>query len=269
MQDYHVHIGYGNSRHQNRSEKYSNTIYDNGYNNLLQYEGSSITLLRDGGDKNMVAHGLRGEAQERNITLLSSGRALVKAGRYGKHLGLPIETSGELRRELEFLAAAEVDQFKLILSGLVDVTGAPQDEQPNFSEGELDVIRRFTLTEGKPLMVHVNFPRCIEMTIDAGVDTIEHGYFMTEPLLKKMKAKDIAWTPTLAPFANAITYGTWIEGWDRAIVDNVVANHRAMIRCAVNLGVRVLIGSDTGSSIVPHGRGTIDEHHLLQELGVE
>ena len=264
--DHHMHLGYGNFRKQGRSDKYRGTELDNAYNNLLEYGDTAITRLRDGGDKQMVAFRLKDEAAAIGIELQTAGRALVKRGHYGKHLGFPVSTMDELRRELEFLAAQGVDWFKLVQSGLVDVTGAPQDETPSFNEEELRLIREFADACHIPVMVHVNFPAAIESVIDAGMDTIEHGYFMTEPLLLKMKAKNIVWTPTVAPFDNALTYDRWISGWQPEVVAAVAAQQKAMVVRAAALGVRLWAGSDAGSSIVPHGRGTADEHRILSAL---
>lgn len=266
LADYHIHLGYGDFRRENRSAKYANTDLDSAYNNLLQYQGTGITYLRDGGDKNMRAFRLKGEAQELGITLAASGRALVRRGHYGKHLGYAVDTMAELKAELNFLFQSQVDCIKVVQSNIVAVNGEPQDETPSFNLAMLQYIVAQAHDRGLPVMVHVNFPGPIALALEAGVDTVEHGYFITPELLQAMAEKGVAWTPTLAPFANALTYDVWIPGWQREIVKSVVAQQRLMVEQAVALGVRVLPGSDGGSSICPHSRCTLDEHRLLNQI---
>ena len=264
--DYHIHLGYGNFRVEQRSEKYKGTILDNPYNNLLQYAGTGITYLRDGGDKDMASLKLKPEAESLGITLKSPGRAIVRRGCYGKYLGCPVDSLDDIKRELDFLLKAGVDHLKLVQSDIVAVNGEAQREEAFFDEKMLSLIMDCAKANQLEVMVHVNFPAAIQTVVDAGVTTVEHGYFMTEELLRQMKDKGIAWTPTLAPFANALTYDTWIPGWRREIVSEVVAAHKAMVKKAAAIGVRILAGSDGGSSICPHSRCTLDEHDILEEL---
>ena len=109
LADCHVHLGYGNFRKEQRSDKYQGTDLDHAYNNLLQYKDAGVTFLRDGGDRNLKAFRLREDAAKLGITLKSPGRALVRQGCYGKNLGEAVATIDDLKRELEFLLASGVD----------------------------------------------------------------------------------------------------------------------------------------------------------------
>lgn len=264
--DHHIHLGYGDFRKKNRSTKYIGTPLDSAYNNLLEYTGKGVTTLKDAGDKKMLAFSLRKEAAEMGITLYSTGRALVKKDCYGIHLGEPVSTLDELKRELDFLIQSGVDCIKLVQSGLVDVTGRPQEDYCSFDEKELTYIRETTKDCGLPVMVHVNFPDAIGSVVDAGMDSVEHGYFMTEDILKRMAEKQVAWTPTLAPFANVLTYGNAVKGWDIEVIKAIVERQQTMVKKASAMGVPILLGSDSGSSIVPHGRGSQDEYDRLYAL---
>lgn len=264
--DHHIHLGYGNFRKKNRSDKYLGTPLDNAYNNLLEYTNTGITTLRDGGDKAMLAFQLRNEAESMGITLRSAGRALVKKDCYGIHLGEPLLTMDDLKKELDFLIKSGVDCVKVVQSGLVDLTGNPQEEYCSFNERELTYIRKTTKACGLPVMVHVNFPDAIRSVVEVGMDSIEHGYFITEDNLKLMAKNQVAWTPTLAPFANVLAYGTVIKGWSIEVVKSVLEQQKSMVKKGAALGVAILLGSDSGSSIVPHGSGTQDEYKLLTAL---
>jgi imidazolonepropionase-like amidohydrolase len=103
--------------------------------------------------------------------------------------------------------------------------------------------------------------------VAAGVDSIEHGYFMTRDILGRMADKGIAWVPTFSP-----VHFQWAfpqhAGWDQATVANlsrILDDHAEQVALAHDLGVPIIAGSDAGSPGVDHGGGLIDELlHLLR-----
>lgn len=50
------------------------------------------------------------------------------------------------------------------------------------------------------IAVHSGTQPSIQMCIDAGFDTIEHGTFLTEVQARQMAKKGIAWTPTITAY---------------------------------------------------------------------
>ncbi len=265
MRDYHIHLGYGNFRLQDRDDKFENEALNNAYNNLLQYRDHGFTYLRDGGDKYMVAFTLKEEAQKLGIRLDSPGPALVKANCYGKLLGFGLDDLEDLKAELDFLLAKKADLLKVIMTGLVNCTDGKQELPPFFDKQERNYIRDFSRETGLPIMVHTNGKEGIKAAIEMGATTIEHGYFMDDDCLQIMKERGTVWVPTIAPFGNAVRYDRWIPGWDKTLVQQIFEQHMKTVEKALLLGVHVLPGSDAGSSIVPHGSGSFDEDRFLKE----
>ncbi len=264
MRDYHIHLGYGNFRLCDRDDKFDNEPLNNAYNNLLEYNDKGFTYLRDGGDKHMLAFSLKKEAKRLGIRLDSPGRALVKANCYGKQLGYGLADLTALKAELDFLLENKVDLIKVIFTGLVNCTDGKQQLPPLFDRQEQNYIRDFSRETGLPIMVHVNGPEGIEAAIEMGAATIEHGYFMDDANLARMKERGTVWVPTVAPFGNAVLYDRWIPGWNKDLVKQIYEDHMKTITKAFRMGVYILPGSDAGSSIVPHGSGSFDEHKFLK-----
>lgn len=68
---------------------------------------------------------------------------------------------------------------------------------PEYTQEELDAAADECHRRGIKCVVHAGTHPSIQMCIDAGFDTIEHGTFLTVEQAQQMKEKGIAWTPTI------------------------------------------------------------------------
>lgn len=68
---------------------------------------------------------------------------------------------------------------------------------PEYTQEELDAASDECHRRGIKCVVHAGTHPSIQMCIDAGFDTIEHGTFLTVEQALQMKEKNIAWTPTI------------------------------------------------------------------------
>lgn len=97
---------------------------------------------------------------------------------------------------------------------------------------------------------HALGERGVEDSIEAGCDTIEHGIFASEGILRRMAREGRFLTPTLA------IYRKIAEGWGpeyaKVKAQACIARHRETFAMARALGVPIAAGSDTGSPGMPH-----------------
>ncbi|HEX5816437.1 MAG TPA: amidohydrolase family protein, partial [Methylomirabilota bacterium] len=95
----------------------------------------------------------------------------------------------------------------------------------------------------------------IAFCLDAGIDTIEHGVFLTEALVARMARQGTALVATLvAP--HAIVEGGVAAGIPEFAVTKSVAmrdRHLESFRLALRAGVRIAAGTDAGTPLNPHG----------------
>ncbi|MBV8342017.1 MAG: amidohydrolase family protein, partial [Gammaproteobacteria bacterium] len=99
----------------------------------------------------------------------------------------------------------------------------------------------------------------------AGVDSIEHGTFLSEDTLKLMKAKGVYLVPTRMAAdwvgKTADSYPPQIAAKARA----ASAAHGAMFKAALRIGVPIAFGTDAG--VYPHGMNA-KEFSLMTDLGM-
>src|SRR5262249_35420545 len=91
--------------------------------------------------------------------------------------------------------------------------------------------------------------------LDAGIDTIEHGVFLTEALAARMATQGTALVATLvAP--HAIVEGGLAAGIPEFAVNKSVAlreRHLESFRLALMAGVTIAAGTDARTPLNPHG----------------
>jgi len=102
------------------------------------------------------------------------------------------------------------------------------------------------------------------------VDSIEHGFFLRDDQLAKMRDRQIAWVPTFAPVQEQIDHAD-VMGWDEEVVSNlkkILEGHAASLMKAHRMGVQIIAGSDAGSYGVAHGIGLLRELELMERGGL-
>jgi imidazolonepropionase-like amidohydrolase len=117
----------------------------------------------------------------------------------------------------------------------------------------------------RKVAAHAHGDLAARQAIEAGVDSIEHGSFVTESTLKLMKEKGVYLVPTrLAVYwvnKEVDTYPPRIAEKARA----AARSHGDMFKMALRIGVPIAFGTDSGVS--PHGMNA-KEFGLMVELGM-
>jgi imidazolonepropionase-like amidohydrolase len=116
-------------------------------------------------------------------------------------------------------------------------------------------------------MVHANGKLPVELAIEAGCHSIEHGFFMGRENLRRMADKQVMWVPT------AYTMKAYHESLDTNSVEAEVSlrnlEHQInQISQAMQYGVPIAIGTDCGSLGVHHGSAFKEELNLLVKAGM-
>ncbi|MDP6257975.1 MAG: amidohydrolase family protein, partial [Rhodospirillales bacterium] len=141
---------------------------------------------------------------------------------------------------------------------------------PQFDVDEAKLIVATAHDLGYRTFAHCSGLAGLEVAAAAGVDSVEHGFFMTRDILEILAKKQIAWVPTFSP-----VHFQWarpeIAGWNDESVDNlrrILDSHSEHIKLADEMGVPVVVGSDAGSHGVVHGEAVIDEIKFLVDAGM-
>ncbi len=244
-----------------------------GRRSLAHSLAAGVTLVRDAGDIHGVNQQMRALAQRSAAGLprvLSAGKAVRAAGGYGRFMALELADDEQLASCIAAIAP-QADQIKIILTGIIDFDSATVKGAPQFTVAQASRIVQAARAHGLRTFAHCSGAAGVDIALAAGIDSIEHGYFITREQLRRMADKAVNWVPTLAPVHHA---------WARpdlsgcapatcAALARILDGHRERIAEAYRLGVPVLVGSDAGSPGVPHGSGLVREIALMAEAGVD
>jgi imidazolonepropionase-like amidohydrolase len=236
---------------------------------LTQQLKHGVVAVRDGADRN--GHTLRFVKQALPlrglpIRVRTAGRAFRAPGRYGKLIGRPVSQGHTLAEAIE--AESEgIDHVKIVNSGLNSLTIFGRETAPQFDLDQLsDAVQR-AHGLGLKVMVHANGRAPVMNAVEAGCDSIEHGFFMGQRNLARMAERGTVWVPT------AFTMEAYWERLEPGTVETAVARRTfehqlAQIAAAHEKGVDMATGTDAGSLGVDHGAALGEEIGILMTAGL-
>ncbi len=145
------------------------------------------------------------------------------------------------------------DVIKLTVTGGV-LSLAKNGSNPQFTQKELNAVVKAAKDYDFVVAVHAHGAEGMKRAVLAGVDSVEHGTYMTNEVMKLMKKHGTYYVPT-------ITAGKWvaekaaIDGYYPAIVQPKAAAIGPKIQGtfakAYKKGVKIAFGTDAG--VFPHG----------------
>ena len=233
-----------------------------------------VMAVRDAGDKDGVGLALSrlyaSAARPLMPYLDSPGAAIHHKGRYGSFMGEPIEDCASLRACVENRVNAGADRIKLIPTGIINFKKGAVTTEPQMTAAEVTDLVAAARSFGRQTFAHASGDAGIENAIAGGVDSVEHGFFVREDQLARMRDRQIAWVPTFAPVQEQVDHADAM-GWDAGIVSNlqkILDQHAASLRKAHAMGVQIIAGSDAGSVGVAHGDGFLIELELMERAGL-
>ena len=243
-----------------------------------------VTAVRDAGDRHGVglalsrrytgrsADGTSGPASARTLMpyVESPGAAIHHRGRYGSFMGEAIEDFATPRACVEARVRAGADRIKLIPTGIIDFRQGRVTSEPQMTVAEIAECSAAAQSLGRQTFAHASGDAGIDRVIDGGVDSIEHGFFVRDDQLARMRDRRTAWVPTFAPVQAQVDHADMM-GWDAATTANlrsILERHAVSLVKAHALGVLIVAGSDAGSYGVAHGTGLLREMALMEAAGL-
>jgi len=170
----------------------------------------------------------------------------------------------ECREAVRYQMKWGADLIKIAASGGVLSEADPVDV-PQLTPEEMTAIVSEAHKWRRKVAAHCHGDAAARLAITAGVDSIEHGTFLTEDTLKLMKAKGVYLVPTrMAAY--------WVEKMADTYPPQIAAKARAagsahgtMFKSALRIGVPIAFGTDAG--VFPHGMNAL-EFSLMTDLGM-
>ncbi len=211
---------------------------------------AGVTTVRLPGDSRHVGLALKSsieKGESHGPRIFSAGESLVITGGHGSEAGKtyadgPFELMKAARQQVS-LGASWV---KILISGGIATDGGGIAEAlmtPAEIEAVVDAAHRF----GAKVAAHSGSSAATEVAVDAGVDSIEHGYTLDRKVLRKMHKAGTWLVPTIVvsqpatePFFERIGSPQWYL--ERR--NSVGKLHWEMLRTAIEEEVNIGLGTD-------------------------
>ena len=272
--DAHVHLSMSGTTDAEKRDIQLSVGYDHieaaiaGH--LEEHIRYGIIAVRDGGDHGGCAGRYKQSSQRRHpvpVIIKTAGKAWYKKGRYGRLTGNPVLEGLSLGGSIDNILGDphktyHIDHIKIINSGLNSLSDFGKQTPPQFEADELEEAVDLCSIRGLKIMVHANGELPVKVSIDSGCHSVEHGFFMGAANLEKMSEKRIVWVPT------AFTMKAYaaVSDPDTPRHDVALRNldyQMEQISVARNFGVKIGLGTDSGSPGVHQGASLCEELKIL------
>jgi len=271
--DAHIHLAL-DGKNFNRARamwKDSNALQSRIKNDLSEMINSGIGAVRDGGDClaiNLEAKRMVDSEQCSGPRIVAVGQAIREKGGYGSFLGLDYEYRTDIPALVERIWASGVDQLKVIISGVVSFVEYGLVKGALMPLNDLRIVAAESRRYGLKVMVHASSDAAVDLALKAGVDSIEHGYFVSSDGLKAMAEKQVAWIPTIVPVAAQLRgeLSTMRTPLETELIGKICEEQIEKLKCASELGVPLGVGTDSGAGGVRHACNLVEEM-LLYKTG--
>ena len=227
---------------------------------------SGVTTLRSVADKNKLVASLVWAADHQVLDepiprIIPCGNGICMTGGHGSEFpggGDIVDGPWEMRKRIRRTIQEGAQWIKLLTSR--------RAWTPEFTQEELDAAVDEAHRLGHKIAVHSGVPVTIQMCIDAGVDTIEHGTFMSEEQAKQMVEKGIACVPTVMVYSEAAKDKAKKDPASAAYYEGARTAYFENLKRYYDMGV--LIGAGTDVPVDMHGVNTYFELEYLVRCGL-
>ena len=231
---------------------------------------SGVTGLRDLGGKDYLEFSVRdacNSGKQLGPTIRAAGRMICMTGGHGNTIGRIADGPDEVTKAVREQIHAGSDVIKLMATGGVMTPGV-NPEDAHYTEEEL----RAGVSEGhrfsKTCASHAQGGAGILNAVRAGMDSIEHGIFMTDECIEEMMKRGTYLVPTLAAVNNI--YRNREKGIPDYVVEKTVRvreRHTQSIQMFYKAGGKIAMGTDAGTPFNFHGDNS-RELEFMTDLGI-
>jgi len=231
---------------------------------MERYARRGIFSIKDMGHKSAI--GLKARIVAKGLmSVRTAAFALIKKGGYGTFLGKCVEGKEEIKKAVKEISDAGADFIKVINSGIVSTGTARHVTEGGFTFEELKVICAEAKKRDLEIACHANSDNAIRDAVMAGVSSLEHGFFISGDTIRLMVEKGTSWTPTA--FA-LLALAPSLAPTEKRHIQEVIEGHLASMYFAASIGLKLRVGTDSGSKGTRHGESYFDELRLFEKAGL-
>ena len=223
---------------------------------------AGVTIMRDMGGKNYVDLDLRDAISAGEYLgphMLASGKVITMTGGHGWPIGEEVDGVDEARKGSRKQLKQGVDLIKIMATGGVMTEGV-EPGSPQLMEEEIRAAVEEAHKAGKKTATHAQGTTGIKNALRAGIDSVEHGFFLDEEAVDMMKEKSAFLVPTLVA-----TYWILEKGREAGIPDYMIQKSEMVreeqiksFKMAHRAGVEIAMGTDAGTPFNYHGNNSFE-----------
>ena len=229
-----------------------------------------ITAIRDCGGKDYLEFAARdvcNRGQFQGPTIRASGRMICMTGGHGNRFGRVADGVDDVVKAVREQVHAGSDLVKIMATGGVMTPGV-DPEDAHYSAEEMAA----GIAEGhrfhKPCASHAQGTEGILNAVRGGIDSIEHGIFLSDKCIEEMLERRTYLVPTLSALKNILAAG------DQGIPDYVIEKatrvsetHQRSIKMFYEAGGRIAMGTDAGTPFNHHGENAQELRYMV-DVGI-
>jgi imidazolonepropionase-like amidohydrolase len=217
---------------------------------------AGFTTVRTLGGRDGVDPALR-DAQRAGLVqaprIVAANLVVCMTGGHGSWIGREADGPEDVRKAVREQLKAGADCIKLIATGGVMTPGVSPGSQ-QLTDEELRAGIDEAHKAGRPVAAHAHGAEGVRAAVLSGIDSIEHGSFLTDEIIQLMRERGTFYSVTLCSAHGFLSAPpNAVADWamqkaivvDKAMADSFSRAHRA--------GVRIVLGTDAGTPFNRHG----------------
>ncbi len=224
------------------------------HNARLQMEGG-VLLLAEKGSKSSLSLRILSEEESQRPRMQMAGRMIAVDGGYYRGFAAEVDAAN-----LETVISDATDDGATWVKLVGDWPRRGVGAIPNFSETALRQIVTVAHGAGCRVAIHTAAPETPGMAVRAGVDSIEHGLYLTPGDVTELGERGGAWVPTVVAM-EAISQWLGPATTGGKVLTTGLENTAGLLPLAVDAGVSVLAGTDLA---LQHGSVATEAIRLTQ-----
>ena len=218
---------------------------------------AGITTVRDCGAANQIAIEIA-KAVDRGLIegprVRAAGRVVTMTGGHGHFIGREADGPDEVRKAVRSEIKGGANFIKVMATGGV-LTPGVDPSQTAFQLDELQAAVEEAHKAGRPAASHAIGNGGIKNALRAGIDSIEHGFYLDDEAINLALKNETFLVPTLIAVDQIVNNGAkgGIPDWVVKKAQGESGHHRESFAMAVKSGMRIAAGTDAGTPFNPHG----------------
>lgn len=236
-----------------------------------EYLESGVTFIRVVGTEENYDLQIK-EAIENHVIegphMYCAGKVICMTGGHGWQEGIEADGKDACLKAVRTQLRSGVDLIKIMATGGVMTKGV-EPGNAQFTVDEMKVMIEEAHKAGRKTATHAQGLQGIKNAVYAGIDSIEHGCFLDDECLERMKEQNTFLVPTLCAPQCIIDKGVE-NGVAQYMVDKTLKvkdAHVESVKKSYEKGIPIALGTDAGTPFNYHNN-TAYEMELLARLNI-